>query len=453
MALRDISNVTQTLINLIERAFRVPEYWPSGTVPLVMAEPPSRTKTNGIGMFLYHITEDAHYKNLPGPGRDQPSIRYASMALTLHYQLSCYQSNATIEGGSSGLLEQQMMAIAMKILHDYPELDETTYVEGARDAFNVPITSPVFHLDLLGRSNRFRITFQPVSTSESISYWSTGDTPLSLSAYYEVSVVLLEPETSRTRTGRVLDYNVFSFVNGNPKILGCSNEVQFVSPVDSKVRTLILEPAQVPPAPAVLPPDVTPHQISLRGNDFLNSVTLRFSFAKWDETATTTVDWQVEKTATEIKCLVRESALGEDSGLPLAVVPGIYGVQVTSTSVKIKGDGTTWPVEMLSNVSPIAVVPRIDSLGVPPTLPDLATVTGFGFSHLSGLDEWVDLEVFVGPDRLTQSSGIPIPGEFQITSSTSFDYRLPSSLNSGDVLPFRVIGNGAESAPLWITVP
>ncbi len=377
MALRDISNVTRTLIELIDRAFRVPENWPTAmTVPTVMAEPPVRSSTNGIGMFLYHITEHSHYKNLPATGRDTPPVRYTPLALTLYYQLSAYTDAGEGSGNQDQLMEQELMSVAMKALHDYPELTDTTIVDGALDPFSTPITTPIFPLDIIGRSNRFKITYQPIQPAESIGFWNTGDSDLTLSAYYEVNVVLIEPEVSRTRSGRVLDYNIFTFVTGNPKITSSSNEVAFISPVNGQVRELILMPAQVPPAPPILPPDTTAHRLTLKGLDFVGDVRLRLTNTNWSEPATTDATWLVEQTSTEYNVIVREEAFFESSGLPAAIIPGVYGAQLISTVTKNKSDGTTWPIELSSNVCPFAIVPRLDTIGVPAAMPNTAPVTG-----------------------------------------------------------------------------
>jgi Pvc16 N-terminal domain len=454
MALRDIANVTTTLMNLIERSFRVPSVWPGMLpVPTVLAEPPMRTRTNGIGMFLYHITEHPHYKNLPATGYDTPPVRFTSMALTLYYQLSAFQASTSVEGGNDGLMEQQMMSVAMKALHDYPELTDSTIVIGAENPPTVPITDPVFPIDIIGRSNRFKIIYMPVQPTESLSYWTSGDSKLTLSAYYEVSVILLEPEVTRFMSGKVLDYNVFSFVSGNPKILSASNDITFVSPADGRSRTLVMLPAQVAPAAPILPPDVTPHTLTLKGIDIGSGAFVRLTNALWDEPAIPTLAWNQSGTATEINLVVRQTAQPENSGGSVDILPGIYGAQVVRISLKTKGDGTQWPIEATSNIFPFAITPRIDTLGVPALIGATATVTGHLFSRVSGGRQRIELQVYIGPDRLTQVTGAPLAGEFRITAEGSFDYRLPASVTSAQVLPFRIIANGTESAPRWITAP
>jgi hypothetical protein len=64
------------------------------------------------------------------------------------------------------------------------------------------------------------------------------------------------------------------------------------------------------------------------------------------------------------------------------------------------------------------------------------------------------VQVFIGPNSLTpKQPTIPLAaGEFEVTSATQLRFLLPPDTNSGEVL-FRVVVNGAESAPNWVTVP
>ena len=66
-----------------------------------------------------------------------------------------------------------------------------------------------------------------------------------LSAYYEVSVVLLEPEDTQSRAGRVLAYGVTPLIEGAPRIDSSENTLSFTIPGDPDVREVILRPAQV----------------------------------------------------------------------------------------------------------------------------------------------------------------------------------------------------------------
>lgn len=435
MALRDISNVTQTLINLISRAFQVPANWP-GDVPSVVASPPIRTSTHGIGIYLYHVSENAHYKNLPAPGRDQPPVRFTSMGLNLYYQLSANSTSAEPEADNA-LLEQQMMAVALKAFHDYPELSDSTIVEGSG------IATPVFPAELLGRSNRFKISLQPIPPSEAVSFWTSGESPLTLSAYYEVSVILLEPEVIQARAGKVLEYNIFSFVSGAPRILSSYNTLSFNSPVDGSPREIQLQPAQVPVG----------REVQFDGVDFAGgTVRLLLLNNRWTEPAFATAPWNVAVSSQSISATVQQTAAFED-GSVADILPGIYGARVEVSRTHASSGQT---VRQASNQCPFTITPAITAIAAPGNINGTWTVTGYIFqaTDLDG-EELIELDVFVGQHRLPllQGGGALSNGEYQLTNPQTLTFILPTNLSSGQILPIRIFANGAETPPQWITVP
>ncbi|MCD6271870.1 MAG: DUF4255 domain-containing protein, partial [Deltaproteobacteria bacterium] len=194
MALLDISMVTQALIALIRESFNLSPAW-STAPPTISPEPPDRVNGDGLGFYLYHISEDAHYKNLPSSGNGTPPVRYVPMALNLFYQLS---ASSSANDGSGALLEQQMMGIAIKAFHDYPSINDTTTING----------TTIFPALLRGSNNCMKIVLQPVLPNEAVNYWTAGTSSLNLAAYYQVYVILLEPEQIQSRSGRVLAYGV-----------------------------------------------------------------------------------------------------------------------------------------------------------------------------------------------------------------------------------------------------
>jgi len=110
----------------------------------------------------------------------------------------------------------------------------------------------------------------------------------------------------------------------------------------------------------------------------------------------------------------------------------------------------------VSNVTPFVVSPTVGALPVP--VGGALTVTGGVFQHPE-LDQR-DVEVYVGASRLINkpppATG-PVPplvaGQFRANAASTLDVRLPAGLTSGQVLPFRVLVNGAESEPRWLTIP
>ena len=53
-----------------------------------------------------------------------------------------------------------------------------------------------------------------------------------------------------------------------------------------------------------------------------------------------------------------------------------------------------------------------------------------------------------------EPTGTLTAGHFRVSSPTQLRFRFPiGGLNSGDVVPFRIVVNGAENAPRWVAVP
>src|SRR5262245_39872075 len=156
--LLDISLVTQTLISLIEKHVNASPEKAKVSPLAVSALPPDKLTGIGdhvLGLYLYYISEDAHYKNLPPPSDGLLPIRYTPMGLNLYYQLSAHSD---LLGNVGAENEQTMIGLAMKALHDYPVIDDTTEIGGVR----------VFPMTLQGTDNRFRLVLQPLQYNEAM---------------------------------------------------------------------------------------------------------------------------------------------------------------------------------------------------------------------------------------------------------------------------------------------
>lgn len=189
MALLDISLVTQALINLIQFSFKASDIWnPEGNCnsPRVSPQPPDKLFNESVGLYLYHITEERIYKNLPITGNDTPIVHddnHVPMELALYYQLTAYSD---IQTDCSTLNEQKMLGIAIKALHDHPVIDnKTKIIDLERN------THQVFPSELCDDNNKLIIELLQVDISDVIRYWSTWSKPLRLSLYYKVRVKMV----------------------------------------------------------------------------------------------------------------------------------------------------------------------------------------------------------------------------------------------------------------------
>lgn len=429
MALLDLSLVTQTLINLIRESFNVSHAW-SGSPPSILPDPPNKLTGDALGLYLYHICEDAYFKNLPAPGNETQPVRYVSMALNLYYQLS---ANTAADSGSGAFLEQQMMGVAIKAMHDYPFINDGTTINGTK----------LFPAPLQGSNNRMKIVLQPVLPNDAVNFWTAGTSPLKLAAYYQISVILLEPEESRSRSGRVLAYGVYTFLEGAPRLDNSENTLSFILPTESEPREVILRPAQVP-----VDDKITFTGTGLKGE----STSLFLKNIRWDDPVEVDLAWAVAATDNSLSSVVRDTASGED------VLPGVYSAFVKVIRRRMLSSGEVREFEHYSNDCPFTITPRIDNISTPDSN-NVVTVKGYIFRH-TGLTTKA-VKVYLGEVQLNwQPPPNPLnPSEFTVVDPPSgetlpvLQFRLPAGLASGQIIPLRIFVNGAESPPNWITAP
>ena len=115
-------------------------------------------------------------------------------------------------------------------------------------------------------------------------------------------------------------------------------------------------------------------------------------------------------------------------------------------------DNTVRDFPKTSNETPFVVTPRITAIA-PPDISQRVVVQGGIFEDPGIAADAV--EVFVGPVKIPVKAGAVLnPGEFEVLDAGNLRFRYPIvGLNPGTIVPFRLIVNGAESAPHWVTVP
>lgn len=432
--LLDISLITQALINLLKTNIESSPAWPSSLTLGVSPLPPDLLKgDNALGVYLYHIHEDPGSKNPSDWGSSRPPVRYQPMALNLHYQITAHSE---VGEKFNTLREQLIMGLAMKTLHDYPKLDDTTDIGGNK----------IFPLDLQNENNRFHLTLQPIPPNEAVSYWTAGSQPLRLATYYEVTVAMLEPEELKSRTGRVLTYGVYSFVQGAPRLLTSRNIVTFQLPGETALREVTLRPAEV----------TYDKKAVFQGNNLTAKETrLLLKNPKWSKSLEVDTAWSVDAKPEEVSVTVKKILI-QAAPLPaLNILPGIYSSQVKVIDERVTSDGVMRRFEKLSNFTPFTITPWVKTLGIP-NAAGVLDVEGAIFQDPELVPE--NVEVYIAETRLTPPvppivPGVLNPGEFVVKNSTTLQICLPPGLAPGARLPFRLVINNAESEPQWIVVP
>ena len=423
MPIHDLYKVTEALMYVLQ--FRLP------STTRVTADSPAAASTKGkVCLFLYHAIEDPHFKNLALPYQDVPPVRFTPMALQLHYQLSVSANEDALD------LAQRDFGTALKALHDYPLVDDAVLAE-----INAP--------KILGSGNAFRITLRHIAPNEATSFWSGGELPPRLAAYYEVSPVHLEAEPPRTRPGRVMRYGVQVFTPGMPFLTTSQSEVTFKLPWESKQQTATLQPAE-----AAVGEDVV-----LQGSGFDgDAVTLLIQRAGWTEPVEVAMDWGVVYSEDRISFRVMQMAGAQ------VTLPGLYTARAQITRRRRISDGTWRDFHVMTNQVPFTVTPRIDTpdSNTPLTAfayPQVNKVIGHRF--MAKASEPCEVLVSVGSEALAPVNAIPKgsppkEGCFRVTKENEIQFVLPEfpgGLVSGSTVQLRILVNGAECAPRWVTIP
>jgi uncharacterized protein DUF4255 len=432
MPVLDLSLATQTLSNLLERRVKAGLTalgLPAAAAGLdISALPADQLKGDQtIGIFLYHVSEDGHFKNLPPLSQDQPPVQFRPMGLNLYYQLN---THSDAKGDPGALLAQSLFGLALKALHDFSSIDSSTLLNG----------TPLFPAALQGTDNCFRIVLQAIQPSEAPHYWTGGKEPLRLAAYYIVSVVLLEPERPSRFAGRVLRYGVHTFVRGAPRLDGSRSTVTFRVPGETVDHEVEVQPAEVP-----IGGQIRFHGIDLAGDD----TTLLLKNARFSEAVEVGSTWGVIAAEDQITATAAAQIGTFDT------LPGVYSAIAKVTTRRRMPDGSIRSFAQTSNEVPFLITPAITNPpanAVATAIAQVVTVTGGVFQHPDIDPDAV--KVLVGPQEIPRASGALTAGHFRVSSPTQLLFQFPiSGLNSGEVVPFRIVINGAENGPRWVAVP
>jgi uncharacterized protein DUF4255 len=456
MALRNLYRVTNTLINLLTQNITKNIDTSLEGQMIVTAIPPDKVEnpSNMLTLHLYHVAEDPYYKNALGSGSDVPAVAKAPMALSLFYILTAHHE---LDPAFDAETQQKLMGYALKTFHDFPVITDRTRING----------TDILDGDLRGKDNSLQVILRPVSAEDALAFWNSEQTRTArLSAYYEVRVVMLEPEEPKTMPGIVLNLGAFLVQLGSPHFDSSQNLVSFSLPAS----TGIAEPQRIESTPARVSTDVgdpsSPNnRLVLRGTNLaigkLHSLVLKNAVWAKQGFQTVVIDptlnpaWKSGFRSDRIEMEI-DNTLKVDAITNLVVFPGTY-----TASLRVVKDekvilNQLKQISDTSNEVPFFVAPRIRS-HTPPSPDKRITVEiepEFDLTHGAGTDQELEIRVVMAGrtyERKDFDPSRPDPadnhGRFEVSANSvtlqAFD------VSPGDH-PFRLIVNGAESAPFWI---
>jgi hypothetical protein len=458
MPLHDLSKVTSTLMTLLRENIKQE----SGIDVTVTPQPAEKVgkETNKLSLHLYHVAEDSYYKNAPGPGSDVPNVARAPMALRLYYILTVHHDTGD-DSPFDPLTQQLLMGFALKTLHDFPVITDRTRVNGTE------ILDP----DLRGRNNTLQVILRPVTPEDALDYWNSQETRTTrLSAYYEVRIVMLEPQEPKTMPGVVLSLGTFLFQLGSPHLERSQSRVRFQIPWKNggTVHEVEATPARVTLDGSATPP-AAHNRLLLLGTNLAGgkSQSLFFRNRLWANLAVeeTVVDlgenpdWGVDFRADRVVVNLAPTLhhINPDgTAVDLPVFPGFYTAFSRSVMDEKVINNVRKRIVSSSNEVSFAVAPRIQGHDDPDGDGNIQINLGPEFDPLDANLPDEAIQVIVAGEVYTSVSADPPTGEkeFFVTNNPSNLIRIkphfPVAVTQAEAYPLRLIVNGPESAPFWI---
>jgi uncharacterized protein DUF4255 len=463
MALQDLFTVTRVLTDLL--AQNITTNIDPGVPLTVTAIPPDRVdqKENTLSIHLYHIAENAFYKNALGPGNDVPNVAKAPMALSLFYILTAHHETPTREFEAE--TQQKLMGYALKTFHDFPVITSRTRING----------TAILDQDFDG--DPIQIILRPVTPEDALSFWNSENSVTTrLSAYYEVRVVMLEPDPPRTMPGIVLSVGTFVLQLGSPVLERSQNQVRFKIPEINGGNIQVIEAT---PASVTLNTSATPpaehNRLLLLGSNltkgrsrslFLkNSIWASLSPPNGPVRETVvdpaqnpdwSVQFQTDRVTVKLAPTLRHLK-SDGTTVDLPVMPGFYSAFVRSVADEKVISNELKQIVVSSNEVGFAVSPRIEGHDAPDPAGNIQINLGSEFDPLDGnlADDAIQVvvagEVYTRPpppDRVDPPANVK---EFFVTNNLiRINPHFPVVVTQSEAHPLQLTVNGATSAPFWI---
>lgn len=466
MPLLDLSQTTVALQRLLE--FNIPILEPglAGTLTVSTLSPEQvEGAANVLSLYCYHVSPDASNRFQPRQPSGPRPIATSPLVLNLNYIVTAH----TVVGMEfNALAEQRLLGYAMKTLHDFPLIDDTTRVAG----------DLVLPDEIRGQNNSFGITQLQLTAGEALNYWANEtQTTVKPSCYYEVTAAELAPEPPERLPGIVLRVGTYVLPKNTPAISASASQITYTQPAGTGGGELSLtaSPARVGPVTAAPP---FPNVMTLTGRAFAAGDARRLCLTHpfWslqfpggrvpvDLVLNAGPDWALAITDSEVQATLGDdlTATPPDGGatVDLALYPGSY-LASWEVDRRFERDGVTETLTERSNSCAFLVYPHITG-----SVRD----NGTGRVTLSFGGSWLltrgrpapedptlepELDILLSVDgaayRLVTDAAPTGPGTFAIADHALTYEPLAEADNPGDHA-IRVIVDGADSQPFWITIP
>lgn len=445
MAVLDLSLVTTSLKKLVEVnvANLLGETITVSTMPPEMV--PGTTKT--INLYLYHISEDPHYKNHSGYLGTKPPISGQPMALNLYYILTPhFGANEQFDA----ITQQQLIGLAMKTLHDYPIIDDDLTIG----------PDEILDDDLKGDGNTIEVSLRPVTPEDTLNFWAAEDRKTArLSAFYEVRVIFLQPEKPTVANNIVTNMGLYVHAKGTAKLLSSKSTMTFEPP-----SVTGLGEQQVPLSPAKITLQTngdSNSQIILTGENLTTAQarTLQLRSAVLDQPlkidTALNPNWNIKIGHNKIQITPQPILVIDDGGgvINHELVAGIYDISLLITDYRFQGAErleSTYETNRLS----VAIGPHIASN---PTLDMnnryvIDIVNSLSLTSLIDSEpQVINLSIAGSIYRRVDAIADLTAGDFLVQDHELLVEPL-ANLSTPGFYPIQITVNGAESQPFWLEV-
>jgi len=177
---RAIAAVTQVLKEVLSNGLT-----DAGLTAAVTALPLDKIDTgtsedNQLNLYMYMTNPNAGWRNRDFPSRNSQGQRVSNpyLALDLHYMLTAF--------GEEEFDAEQLLGCGMLLFHELGVLP--------RNLIDIELTNPLSTAGLSKQLEQIKITQDILSTEEVSRLWTIFGAKHRQSAYYKVTVVLLESE-------------------------------------------------------------------------------------------------------------------------------------------------------------------------------------------------------------------------------------------------------------------